>query len=63
VRSGELSGDTLDRVDRLVDTAEQLADRGQPRAAKAVLRALAITLRGPQYATLVSALRDLADSL
>ncbi len=62
VRSGELSGATLDRVDRLVDTAEQLADRGQPRAAKAVLRALATTLRGPQYATLVTALRDLANS-
>ncbi len=40
-RSGDLDGRALDRVNRLVDLAERLSDRGQNLAAKVTLRVLA----------------------
>jgi hypothetical protein len=62
-RSGELDGRALDRVNRLVDLAERLSDRGQNTAARITLRVLAAGLRGDTFDDLQDALRDLADSL
>ena len=62
-RSHDLDGGALDRVNRLVDLAERLSDRGQNVAAKVTLRVLAAGLRGDTFDDLQDALRDLADSL
>ncbi|MPZ87879.1 MAG: hypothetical protein GEU81_07350 [Nitriliruptorales bacterium] len=63
VRSGELSGKDLDQFDKFVDRAEEFSQGHQQSAAKAQLNAIANQLKGPQYDTVVGALRDLANSL
>lgn len=63
VRADELSGRTLDKVDRFIDRAEQLAKRGKNSAAAAQLRSAEKQLRGRQFSDLREALDDLADSL
>jgi hypothetical protein len=60
VRAGELSGNKLANVDKMVDKAEQLVDQGKIAAARAQLQAANKQLRGEQYASLRGALLDLA---
>jgi hypothetical protein len=62
VRAGTLSGDLLAQVDKFVDRAERYSEGHQQSAAVAQLNALANQLQAPEYATLQSSLRALADA-
>jgi hypothetical protein len=62
VRAGTLTGDLLDQVDKFVDRAERYSEGHQQSAAVAQLNALANQLQAPEYATLESSLRALADA-
>jgi hypothetical protein len=63
-RAGEIDDRTLDRVNRLVDLAERLNDRGQRTAAKVTLRVLAGLLRrDDSFDALREAVLDLSDAL
>jgi hypothetical protein len=62
-RGDDVGDRTLRLVNRLVDRAERLSDRGHGIAAKVTLRVLAAQLRGDSFGALRDALRDLADSL
>ncbi len=63
-RSGDADWRTLRRVNRTVDLAEHLADRGHKVAAGVTLRALAFSLRRhDEFDDVSDALHDLADEL
>jgi hypothetical protein len=64
-RTGTMSPTTADRIERLIDLAEALADGPQQRAAAALLRAGAQQLDPAveRQAALADAMRDLADTL
>ena len=62
-RSGDASDRTIDRINRAVDLAEDLADHGKRIAAAATLKILAATLRGDEFDDLQDALRDLAGAV
>jgi hypothetical protein len=60
-RSGDLQGRALDRFNRLLDRAEELADDGKKVAANLTLRFLAASLdRDDEFDDLRDALRDLS---
>jgi hypothetical protein len=62
-RSGDLSGNLLNRVNAFIDRAERFADSGQRDAAESQLREIQGQLQGSTFAELRQALGDLADSM
>ena len=62
-RVGDLSGPRLDRVNDVIDQAEDLSASGDRQEAEALLRNLARQLNGGTFADLRDALDDLADSM
>ena len=63
VRADQIPSPTLENVDKAIDKAEEYLDDGKEAAARAQLLAARSQLRGPQYASLRSALDDLRDSI
>jgi hypothetical protein len=62
VRSGDLSGKLLDRVNKFVDRAERFSSGPQARAAKANLKALSNQLPGEQFDNLRGSLVALSEA-
>jgi len=63
-REGTIDARTLQQVDKFVDRAEVLIDRGETDSARDQLRAIAQQLkRNPDFAELRGGLNDLSDTL
>ena len=63
-REGNIDAGTLAQVDKFVDRAEGLADRGKSSAASAQLHALSMQLKGnADFDELRGGLDDLSDAL
>ena len=63
-REGNIDANTLQQVDKFVDRAEELNDRGETSSASDQLNAIAQQLkRNPDFAELRGGLLDLADAL